>query len=145
LRCTRMSHESLGASNQPIPTHRGNRFVVRYTEDEPQVTISDALKSLGPTEMFDNKSPRRAELRVIFEWLSTIQVRIHIWKEGHVQFRHRDNTDSQNMPHGHLAVIQPHEPSMVGVLFSRLPPFRANREATRRSKSEHGDRVRTQG
>ena len=69
------------ARNQPTPAHRGNRFVVRYTKDEPQVTISDGLKSLGPTEMFDNKSPRRADLRVIFKWLSTIEVRIHIWKK----------------------------------------------------------------
>ena len=64
---------------------------------------------------------------------------------GHVQFEHRGNTDSRNRLNVHLAVVQRREPSMVEVLFSWLPPYRANREVMRHSKNEHGDHVRTQG
>jgi len=39
-------------------------------EDKPQVTISDGLKSLRPTEMLEDKSPRRADIKVMFKWLS---------------------------------------------------------------------------
>jgi hypothetical protein len=60
------------ARYQLTPTHWGNRFVARDTEDDPQVIISDGLKPLGPTEMLDDKSPRRADRRVIFEWLTAI-------------------------------------------------------------------------
>ena len=62
-----------------------------------------------------------------------------------VHFGHRGNTDNQNKLTVHLAAVQRHEPSMVEVLFSWLAPYRANKEAMRRSKNEHGDHVRTQG
>lgn len=36
-------------------------------EDLPQVTIADGLNSLCPTEMLDNKTPRRAHFKVVFK------------------------------------------------------------------------------
>ena len=52
-------------------TYRRDRFVVGNLKDDPQVTISDALKPLCPTEVLEGEPPRRANVEIILKRLST--------------------------------------------------------------------------
>jgi len=51
-------------------THRRDGVVISKLEGTPQITVSDALKPVCPTEMLENKSPRWANVVLILERLS---------------------------------------------------------------------------
>ena len=75
---------------------------------------------------------------------AAIQFKNQLIRKDHVQCGHKRNTNSQNKPNAHLAVIERHGHSMVEVL-SGCSPVQVNIEARLCSRSERVGHADSQG
>ena len=68
LNNVRMIREMI--SDLETRAYGGDRLVLGYLENTPQVSVSNGLKPVSPTKVLDDKSPRWAKFVAILERLS---------------------------------------------------------------------------